>query len=61
MATAKKADIRFQMGNGTEIPMKDIEAAVKAQKGTVTAYVNTSESCVYCVDAKGTTTKGVLK
>lgn len=61
MATAKKADIRFQMGTGVEIPMKDIEAAVKSQKGTVTAYVNTAEACVYCVDAADNTTKVALQ
>lgn len=59
MATPKKAAIVFEMA-GKSLDYKDIEAAVKGVKGTKTAYVNTAEGVVYCVDANGETTKVTL-
>ena len=60
MATPKKAALVFEMG-GQQIPLKDIEAAVKsAGPRIVTAYVNTAECAVYCVDSDGNTTKASL-
>ena len=56
MATAKKAALVFEMGD-KQIALKDIENAVKAVKGTKTAYINTEECAAYCVDAEGNTTK----
>ena len=56
MAAPKKPTLIFEMG-GKQITLNEIETAVKAVKGTKTAYINVTEAAAYCVDNNNNTTK----